>query len=260
MDLYDLLQNHAAVFLLLLTRSTGLFVIAPFFGSMNIPQYIRIGAAVAITFALFPVVEKIGPVNSPPSLLAYTGAVLGELFIGWLIGFVAFISFAAINMAGKLMDMQVGFSIVNVVDPTSGQQIPLIGSFLYNFALIIFVVANGHHMLLKALADSFHLIPLIGMNVDVSIASMIAQFTTGIFTTGVQIALPVTFAILMTNVGLGILARTMPHLNVFVVGVPLHLLVGLFVIMIVLPFYIIFMDVVFDAMYGNITVAFRALR
>lgn len=260
MDLFDLLQEHAAVFLLVLTRCTGLFMIAPFLGSMNVPQTIRAGAAVTFAIVLFPVVDGTQASTAPPSLLAYTGAVFSEIFIGWLIGFVAFVSFAAINMAGKLMDMQVGFSIVNVVDPTSGQQVPLIGSFLYNFALIIFVVTNGHHMLISALAASFQTVPMMGLDVDPSIASMMTRFTTGIFLTGVQLALPVVFAMLMTNVGLGILARTMPQLNIFVVGVPLHLIVGLFVIMIVLPFFIMFMDVVFDAMYGNITVAFRALR
>ena len=129
MDFYDLLQNHAAVFFLLLTRVSGVFVIAPFFGSINIPMYIRVGTALAISLVLFPVVDQLAVVQAPVTVLAYSFAVLAELFIGWLIGFVAYISFSAIHMAGKIMDMQVGFSIVNVMDPTSGQQIPLIGSF-----------------------------------------------------------------------------------------------------------------------------------
>ena len=137
-DFYDLLQNHAAVFFLLLTRVSGVFVIAPFFGSINIPMYIRVGTALAISLVLFPVVDQLAVVQAPVTVLAYSFAVLAELFIGWLIGFVAYISFSAIHMAGKIMDMQVGFSIVNVMDPTSGQQIPLIGSFLYNLGLIGF--------------------------------------------------------------------------------------------------------------------------
>ena len=250
MDFYDLMQNHAAVFLLMLTRMTGLFILAPFFGGLNVPQTIRVGASVAFSFAIFPVVDGLGAV----------AAVVRELFIGWLIGFVAYVSFAAINMAGKLMDMQVGFSIVNVMDPTSGQQIPLIGSFLYNLGLIVFVVTNGHHMLISALVESFRSVPLLAMNPDLSLVELVARFTVGIFSTGVQIAIPVTFAVLMTNVGLGILARTMPQLNIFVVGVPMHIIVGLGVLSIVIPFYVLFLDVVFNAMYGNITIALRALR
>ncbi len=260
MDFYDLLQNHAAVFLLMLTRVTGLFILAPFFGSLNIPQTIRVGAAVAFSFAIFPVVDGLGAVPVPETVLGFAIAVVRELFIGWLIGFVAFISFAAINMAGKMMDMQVGFSIVNVMDPTSGQQIPLIGSFLYNLGLIVFVVTNGHHALISALVGSFRSVPLVMASPDSAIVELIARFSVGIFVTGVQISIPVTFAILMTNVGLGILARTMPQLNIFVVGVPMHIIIGLGVLSIVIPFYVLFLDVLFNAMYGNITIALRALQ
>ena len=260
MDFYDLLQNHAAVFLLLLARVSGLFVIAPFFGSMNVPQTIRVGATVAVSFAIFPVVDSMGTVQAPAAVIAFAIAVLRELFIGWLIGFVAYVSFAAINMAGKMMDMQVGFSIVNVMDPTSGQQIPLIGSFLYNLGLIVFVVTNGHHILISALVGSFTSVPLLAVNPDISLVELIAKFTVGIFTTGAQIAIPVTFAVLMTNVGLGILARTMPQLNIFVVGVPMHIIIGLGVLSIVIPFYLLFLDVLFNAMYGNINAALRVLR
>ncbi|MCR5031097.1 MAG: flagellar type III secretion system protein FliR [Selenomonadaceae bacterium] len=259
MDFYDLMQNHAAVFLLLLTRVSGLFIVAPFFGSMNVPQTIRVGAAVAISFAIFPLVDGMGVASAPETVLGFAVAVVRELFVGWLIGFVAFVSFAAINMAGKMMDMQVGFSIVNVMDPTSGQQIPLIGSFLYNLGLIVFVVTNGHHALISALVGSFRSVPLMMLSPDVSLVELIARFTVGIFTTGVQISIPVTFAVLMTNVGLGILARTMPQLNIFVVGVPMHIIIGLGVLFIVIPFYVLFLDVLFNAMYGNITAALRVL-
>ena len=260
MDFYDLMQNHAAVFLLLLTRVSGLFIVAPFFGSMNVPQKIRVSTAVAVSFAIFPAVDAMGAVSAPATVLGFAIAVVRELFIGWLIGFVAYVSFAAINMAGKMMDMQVGFSIVNVMDPTSGQQIPLIGSFLYNLGLIVFVVTNGHHVLLSSLVGSFTAVPLLALDPNMSLVELIARFTVGIFSTGVQIAIPVTFAVLMTNVGLGILARTMPQLNIFVVGVPMHIIVGLSVLSIVIPFYVLFLDVVFNAMYGNINAALRVLR
>ncbi len=259
MDFYDLLQNHAAVFFLLLTRVSGVFIVAPFFGSINIPVYIRVGAAFAISVVLFPVVDQAAAIQAPVSVWAYAFAVLAELFVGWLIGFVAYISFSAIHMAGKVMDMQVGFSIVNVMDPTSGQQIPLIGSFLYNLGLIIFLVTNGHHMIIAALFESFQAVPLLGMQANPGLANLMTDFTSGIFLTGMKIAMPVTFAILLTNVGLGVLARTMPQLNIFVVGIPLQIVVGIFVLSIMLPFYIIFLDVLFNEMYGNISIALRAL-
>ncbi len=260
MDLYDIMQNHAGLFLLVLTRVSGIFLLAPFFGSLNIPVYIRAGTAFAIAMVLFPVIDQQGIPQIPQSVVGYMLAVIVELIVGWLIGFVAYITFAAIHMAGKLLDMQVGFAVVNVVDPTSGQQIPLLGSFLYNLGIIIFLVTNGHHMVISGLFESFQMIPVLGATFDLSISDLMVDMTGGIFVTGMKIALPVLFAILLTDVGLGVLARTMPQMNIFVVGIPAKIVIGLFVLSIALPFYILFLDVMFNEMYGNISAALRAIR
>jgi len=259
-DLYDIMQNHAGLFLLVLTRVSGIFLLAPFFGSINIPVYIRAGTAFAIAMVLFPVIDQQGIPQIPQSVVGYMLAVIVELIVGWLIGFVAYITFAAIHMAGKLLDMQVGFAVVNVVDPTSGQQIPLLGSFLYNLGIIIFLVTNGHHMVISGLFESFQMIPVLGATFDLSISDLMVDMTGGIFVTGMKIALPVLFAILLTDVGLGVLARTMPQMNIFVVGIPAKIVIGLFVLSIALPFYILFLDVMFNEMYGNISAALRAIR
>ncbi|MBR2214269.1 MAG: flagellar type III secretion system protein FliR [Selenomonadaceae bacterium] len=260
MDLYELLQGHAALFLLLMARVSGIFIITPFFGSMNVPVYFRAGMTFVISLLLYPVVEGMQTVEAPGTALMYAVAIAAEIFIGWLIGMVAYISFSAIHMGGKVMDMQAGFSMVNVMDPTSGQQIPLIGSFLYNLGVMIFLVTNGHHMILNALVGSFQWVPILGIQPDASLAILMANFTAGIFLTGMKIAMPVTFAILLTNVGMGILARTMPQLNIFVVGIPLHIMLGLGTLMMVLPFYVMFLDVLFDEMYGHISAAVGYLR
>lgn len=260
MDFFTLAQDHAAVFLLMLTRCSGIFMIAPFFGSLNIPVTIRAAAAFAFTLVLFPVVDGLGTVAAPPAVWAFAGSVLAELFIGWLIGFVAYVCFSAIHMAGKVMDMQVGFAVVNVMDPTSGQQIPLIGSLLYNLGIIVFLVTNGHHVIITALAESFRMVPLAAMQPNLSLTMLLVDFTNGIFVTGMKIAMPVTFAILLVNVALGILARTMPQMNIFVVGIPLQLMVGVGVLSMLLPFYVMFLDVLFNEMYGKISIALQALQ
>ncbi len=259
MDFFDFVQNHAAVFLLMLTRLSGVFIASPFFGSMNIPKYIRVGTAFFMAVVFFPVVDNLPQLRLPTTVFGYAGVVLVELFIGWLIGFVAYITLSAINMAGKIMDLQVGFSMVSVMDPTSGQQNALIGSFLYNLGIIVFLVTNGHHVLLSAMVESFRAIPIMGMETNLAITDLMVNFTNGIFSTGVKIAMPVTFAILLTNVSLGILARTMPQLNIFVVGVPLQIIIGIFILALMLPFYILFLDVLFNEVYGNIAVVFKTI-
>ena len=260
MDLYELLQGHIAAFLLTLTRISGIFIVSPFFGSMNISAYFRVGLALAMTIVLFPVIDGLGAPVVPETIIMFAVAAIGELFIGWLIGFVAYISFAAITMAGKVMDMQVGFAIVNVVDPTSGQQIPLIGSFLYNLAIIVFLVVNGHHMLIAALFESFQSVPMMGLSPSPNLAAFVVNLVNGVFVTGMKLAMPVTFSILLTNVGLGILARTMPQLNIFVVGLPLQIVIGMFVLSILMPFYVLFLDVLFNETYAQITTALHAIQ
>ena len=94
---------------------------------------------------------------------------------------------------------------------------------------------------------------------NTSLPELITDLTAGIWMNGMKIAMPVTFAILLTNVGLGILARTMPQMNIFVVGIPMQLMIGMTMVSMILPFYILFLDVIFNAMYANISIALKAL-
>ncbi len=258
-DFFDILQGQVACFLLVLTRTSGIFFISPFLGSLNISIKIRACAAVVLAVILFPVVVKMYVVEAPATLLLFAFTVVKELFVGWLIGLVGYITLSAVNMAGKIMDMQVGFAMVSMMDPTTQQQAGLIGSFLYNLTVIYFVVTNGHHVIISALAESFRIIPLNAMVWNTSLPQLINDLTAGIFMNGMKIAMPVTFAILLTNVGMGILARTMPQMNIFVVGIPLQLTIGTGMISMVLPFYILFLDVIFNEMYANISIALKAL-
>ena len=256
-DFFDVLQGQIAAFLLVLSRTSGVFLISPFFGAMNVSYRIRATTAVAMAVLIFPLIVKAQVVSAPANIFMFAGTVVQEMFVGWLIGFVAFVAMSAINMSGKIMDMQVGFSVATVMDPTSGQQQPLIGSFLYYLAIIYFLVSNGHHMIIAALFESFQRIPLDSVVWNPSIAEFMINLTNGVFLVGMKIAMPVTFAILITNVGMGILARTMPQMNIFVVGIPMHLLIGTFMLSMLLPFYILFLDVMFNDMYGNISNAIR---
>lgn len=226
---------------------------------MNISYRLRACAAILLAVLLFPVVVKMYVIEAPATLLLFAFTVVKELFIGWLIGLVGYITLSAVNMAGKIMDMQVGFAVVQMMDPTTQQQSGMIGTFLYNLTIIYFVITNGHHVIISALAESFRIIPLDSMVWNTSLPQLINDLTTGIFINGMKIAMPVTFAILLTNVGMGILARTMPQMNIFVIGIPLQLTIGTSMLSMILPFYILFLDVIFNEMYANISIALKAL-
>ena len=187
MDFYDLLQNHVGIFVLVMTRISGIFLLSPFFGSQNIPMMIRAGLSFALAILLFPVLDKemIDNVVLPATVLGYVIVAAEELFVGWLIGMVSYMIMAAINMGGKIMDMQIGFAMVNVMDPTTNQQNALVGSFLYNLAIIVLLVTNGHHMILSAVVGSFDMVPVGGVSPSSGLPQLISDLTGGIFHTGV---------------------------------------------------------------------------
>lgn len=251
MDFFALLQNQIGFFLLIFVRITGIFILAPVFGSKNVNKYIKAGLALIITYILFPLAFN-STVIIPEHFLPYLFIVLGELIVGLIIGFVSSLVFSAIQMSGQILDMQIGFGVINIIDPQSGGQVPLIGNFKYILALILFLATNGHHVLLSALFTSFKLIPVTGVIVHTTLTEFIVRMVSGTFVIALKISMPILITLIITDIALGILARTMPQMNIFVVGVPMKILVGLFVLSLALPFYIIFLEMAFDGMYKDI--------
>lgn len=251
MDLFALLQNQVSFFLLIFVRITGIFVITPIFGSKNIARSIKAGLALILTYILFPLVFN-DAVVLPEHFLPYLFLVVGELLVGLIIGFVSSMVFSAIQMVGQLLDMQIGFGVINIIDPQSGTQIPLVGNLKYILALIVFLATNGHHVLLSALFVSFKLIPVTGVVIHAALADFIVDMVSGMFVITLKICFPVLVSLVITDVALGILARTMPQMNIFVVGVPGKILIGIFVLSLALPFYIIFLEMAFNGMYKDI--------
>ncbi len=259
MDVFAAIENQWGLFLAVLARISGIFVVAPFYGSRMAPVRARVCAALAMGVLLFPVLSKKMDAVLPETLYGYVFVIFTELFIGWLIGFVGYLAFSAINVAGQIMDMQVGFAMVTVLNPSTGEQVPLIGTFEYNLAVLVFLVTNGHHIFIQALFDSFDMVPVTAVAVQSGLMKLLIDMVTMAFGVGLKIALPVLAAILLLDVALGILARTMPQMNIFIVGIPAKLFIGLFVLAFAIPFYILFLDVLFNEMYGNIYAALRLL-
>lgn len=251
MELFQLMQNQIGFFLLIFARITGIFSTAPIFGSRNVPVVVKAGLSLVLSYILFPLVFTDKTVI-PESVLGYFLVVIGEFLIGLIIGFSASLVFSAIQMAGQLLDMQIGFGIVNILDPQSGQQLPLVGNFKYILALLVFLASNSHHMLLAALFSSFKLVPVTVVTFQSNLTELIVNMVGGTFTIAMKISFPVLLSLLLTDVALGILARTMPQMNIFVVGIPGKIIIGLFVLSLALPFYIIFLEVVFSGMYKDI--------
>ncbi|WP_054260262.1 flagellar biosynthetic protein FliR [Propionispora sp. 2/2-37] len=251
MDIFSMMEGQLGVFLLIFTRVSGMFVTAPVFGSRNLPVYAKAGLALALTYILFPLFFNTD-IQIPDAILPYSLLVLKEFVVGLLLGFVSSMVFYTVQMSGHLLDMQIGFGIVNTIDPTNGQQIPLVGNFKYILALLIFLAINGHHVLLAALFSSFKMIPLTQVILHNTLADIFVDIISQSFVIAFKICIPVIVALLLMDIALGILARTMPQMNIFVVGIPGKIIIGVFVLSLALPFYILFLEVAFNGMYSDI--------
>jgi flagellar biosynthetic protein FliR len=247
---FELMQNQLGFFLLMFARITGIFTSAPVFGSHNIPVVVKASLSLLMTYMMLPLFFNNQPV--PDGFFSYILMVIGEFLLGLIIGFASSLVFSGVQMAGHLLDIQIGFGIVNTMDPQFGQQIPLLGNFKYIFALMLFLATNGHHILLSAIFSSFKLVPVTGIVFNTNIVDMIVNMVIGVFVIAFKISLPILIALFLTDVALGILARTMPQMNIFVVGIPGKIIVGIFVLSLALPFYMAFLEVVFNGMYSDL--------
>ncbi|MGR6836144.1 flagellar biosynthetic protein FliR [Syntrophomonas erecta] len=231
-------------FFFILGRMSGLFLSAPIFSNRQVPVRVKALMVVIISATLAYFV----PVNYPADLDSpayYLAALFLEMFIGYTIGIVAYTVFAAIQLAGQIMDMQMGFGIVNVVDPQSGTQIPLMGNFIQLMALLMYLAIDGHHYLLQAIVQSYQVVPVMGLHLTGSFYDLIVKISVYMFVIAVKISAPIVIAVLTADIAMGFIARTVPQMNVFIVGLPLKILVGLITLFILLPVYIWVFNVLF---------------
>jgi len=245
-------------FLMIFGRLTGLFISAPIFSSRQMPGRIKvlIIAVLSIVMASFVPVKYAVSLSTPAYFIA---AWILEVFIGYSIGFVAYVLFASIQLAGQLMDMQMGFGVVNVLDPQSGTQVPLMGNFNYLLALLMYLFVNGHHYLLSALNQSYQVIPVLGTNLGSDFISLLVQLSAYMFVIAVKISAPMLIAIMITNVAMGFIARTVPQMNVFMVGMPLNIMVGFMILFLLLPVYLWFMGELFGTMVAYLDAVLIAM-
>lgn len=254
-----LLLNGFDVFLLVFVRMTGLFVVAPIFGRRNIPTYFKIGFSF-FTALILVNTTAVQNFQHDESILAYTLLVMKEFIVGMSIGFIAYLAFTAIYVAGEIIDMQIGFGVVNVMDPVSNIQVPVTSNIYFIMSMLLLLSMNGHHVLIKALFDSFTALPLGSAVFDASLADLLMAVFSAVFVTGFKIAAPVVASILITDVALGTVSRMVPQLNIFVIGMPLKIFIGLIILLITIPMFINVMEEIFKSMDGSMLNYIKELK
>ncbi|MDF2986649.1 MAG: flagellar biosynthetic protein FliR [Eubacterium sp.] len=244
---FDMFLNNLELFLLIFVRMTGLFVTAPIFGRRNIPVYFKVGFAFMTALLMANVIE-VGHIVDTSNFMIYALYIIKEFLVGVVIGFIAYAVFTSIYIAGQIIDMQIGFGMVNVLDPLSNIQVPITANLYFMLAMIIFLVTNGHHMMIRALYQSFDILPLGSAVIRSELVDNIVIVFKDMFSVGFKIAAPIVAAVIITDVVLGIISKTIPQMNVFVLGMPLKILIGLIIIFITVPAFIYIVTMLTDNM------------
>ncbi|MCT2534537.1 flagellar type III secretion system protein FliR [Aquibacillus koreensis] len=236
--------NTVPAFLLILVRVTAFFVTMPIFSYRTVPTQFKIGFGFFLAWIMFYTMQI-------PEIAfdgTYILLLLKETLVGLLLGLIAYIILSAIQIAGGFIDFQMGFAIANVVDPQTGAQSPLVGQYFYTIALLFLLTVNGHHLLINGIFYSYETIPLDRL-IDFSnenIAYLVIETFNEMFIIAFQMSIPIVGCLFLVDVALGIIARTVPQLNVFVVGLPLKILVALFVLVIFSAIYIMLVKNLFE--------------
>lgn len=216
-------------------RILALISAAPVFNHQSIPARAKIGLALLFTIVVAPTIPPT-PVIAIASAAGFA-VLIQQLLIGLAIGFSMTLAFAAIELAGDLIGTQMGLGFAWFVDPQSSTQGPMVGSLLGLFATLIFLAMDGHLMMLAAVVKSFSVAPIsaeIGMAFD---WSKLLNAATEVFRVGLHIALPAIAALFLSNVALGVLTRAAPQLNLFAIGFPITLSLGLIILWLSMPHY-----------------------
>ena len=230
------------VFFFILARIAGLFLQAPFFSSNRFATPAKIAFAVWLACVLWFVV----PVTPllPTTPVAFLACLINEVVVGFLMGFVCNILFVAIQAAGEIMDMQMGLSVAQALDPVFGSVISIIGRLTFFTALVTFLALDGHHLLLSALHQSFTALPAghLANFASPDLAQQLIALGSALWMTGIKLAAPIVLLIFLADFTFGIVSRVAPQVNVFMLGFQVKPLLGLFGFTLILPFLVKYVE------------------
>lgn len=209
------------LFTLVLTRVSGLVLTAPVFGGQDVPQRVRALFAFSIALLILPTQWHV-PVAHPGTTLNYLVFLGAELMVGLCLGFGIVVLFSGLQLAGALIGRLGGLMLADVFDPTTGTEVPLFSRLLFLVGLAVFVCIGGHRMVMAALLDTFAALPPGGGSLPPSLPDAFVTLLSQSFMLGVRAAMPLVVALLLSTLILGLIGRTMPQLNVLIVGFGLN--------------------------------------
>ena len=246
------------MFFFVFLRVGAILMTLPVFESKSIPKMFKLTLAFAVSLILFPMLD-LNPVPLTGSIVALGIGAAGEILLGLAIGFSIKLIFAGIQLAGQMAGYQMGFAIANVMDPDQSQQVLLLAQFNNLVALLLFLSVNAHYWFIRALTHSFRMIPPLNVHFGGSLMDYLIDMSGKMFVISIQVGAPIIAALLVTSVAFGLMARTVPQMNVFIVAMPMKIGVGFLFLGFSLPYFSAFLIKIFNGLGQHILNMLKAM-
>lgn len=227
MNFFNFNPSDLMSFYLVLFRVSIVLFLLPFFGGNSIPKTVKAALTIVLAVAIWPYVKVDGALM-PSSPWNIAIMILGEMVLGLSMGIAVHVMFSAIQTGGNFIGVQMGFSMVNVLDPLTGTNESITAHFLYMTAILVFLSLNGHLYLLSAMVDSFKHVPPGQLFISSKLTAQILTISKDLFILAVKVASPIIASIFVVDLSLALISKMAPQMNVLMLGFPLKILVGFF--------------------------------
>ncbi len=245
-------------FMLVLSRVAGIFAALPVFGGRQIPVRIKAVIVFMITLVCFPTLSVTIP-QVPSDAFTLALLAFSEVMVGLTLAFITQIVFSAVEFSGQIIGMQMGLTMSSILDPTHGTQTQIMSVVQSLFATLMFLALNIHHLFIRAIIDSFKVIPIGGWRLSGELVNFLVIRTADIFIIGVRLAAPVMVALLLTTVALGVMARAFPQMNIFMISMPLNVGLGLMILGTTLTIFFHVLQISFGNLSGQIDALYHIM-
>jgi flagellar biosynthetic protein FliR len=240
------------IFWLVVARIGGLIMSAPLLGSPALPRQVKVAFALTLSFLIFPGLTLSYKITPPDYVVSYLLFFIAEIGLGLILGYTIRLLFVGVQLSGQIIGFQMGLGMAEFLDPQTAEETLVISQFKNILAMLIFISLNAHYLCLKALMDSFTLIPPGVFSLSPPLIKTVIGMVGSIFAISLRAGVPVILTLLLVEVVMGIINRVIPQMNIFMISLPLKIAVGLVVIGLSIPYFLRFLEGLFGQMYQNL--------
>ncbi len=259
MDILNLDTKSFQLFLLVLARMGGIFTFAPLLGNQRVSPQIKGAFTLFLCILLFPVMSK-SSIIIPSNIVDYFIILFKELALGFVIGFSASFIFAGIQLGGQFIGREINIDMGATFNPAADTNVTVIENFKMIFASLVFMSINGHHWLIKAFVSSYNVVTIGNINFNPVFANKFIALSSGVFIIAFKICAPLLVTSFIITVILGIMERVAGQLHIFSIGFILQMGVGLFMMTVMAPLYLVIFLKIFGQLNSNLDILLTALK